>query len=104
MPETHCTWPGHPPIPLDAITEIDKSKWKKKGIAYLGYEVMDPAINGVRKSTAVLDDFVYQQEPTDRIFEAIEKRLAPAEESPVSEEAAESDEAEELKTDSTDAQ
>jgi hypothetical protein len=67
--------PGHPPVPLDAIREIDKKKWEKKGIVYLDYE-----LEGSDKSrTIVLDDFVYDQVPTDKILETIEKSIAPPE-------------------------
>ena len=31
--------PGHPPIPLDRIEELDKDKWDKKGIAYVNYRL-----------------------------------------------------------------
>jgi hypothetical protein len=71
--------PGHPPVPLSAVREIDKTKWEKKGIAYLDYELDPPPGGGGagKTGTIVLDDFVYQQQPTDRIMETIEKKLAP---------------------------
>jgi hypothetical protein len=65
--------PGHPPIPLDQIEELDKAKWDKKGIAYVNYRPSDAP----NMSSARLDDFVYQQAPTDRIVERIEKHLNP---------------------------
>lgn len=64
--------PGHPPVPLDSITEIDKRQWDRKGIAYISYELK----NG-QKGTLRLDDFVYQREPTDEIFKRIEEHVAP---------------------------
>jgi hypothetical protein len=67
--------PGHPDVPLSAITKIDKSKWDRKGIAYLDYEVA--GTGGVSNGTLKLDDFVYDRPPTDRILEAIEARLLP---------------------------
>jgi len=70
--------PGHPPVPLDAIREIDKSKWDKKGIAYLDYELAGGG-GKPKTGTITLDDFVYQQEPTDAILAAIEARVAPEE-------------------------
>lgn len=70
--------PGHPPIPLDAIREIDKSKWDKKGIAYLSYE-LEATGTSPQTGTATLDDFVYDQDPTDAILAAIEKKVAPEE-------------------------
>ena len=65
--------PGHPPVPLDAIREIDKTKFDKKGIAYLDYELEG---NG-KSGTIVMDDFVYDQNPTDKILDTIEKKIAP---------------------------
>jgi hypothetical protein len=60
--------PGHPPVPLDAITSIDKTRWERKGIAQLDYE-----LPGGAKGIVTLDDFVYQQRPTDDIFAYIER-------------------------------
>ena len=71
--------PGHPPVPLDAIRQIDKSKWDKKGIAYLDYEIESPIESQAAKGTIKLDDFVYDQNPTDAIMAAIEKTVAPEE-------------------------
>jgi hypothetical protein len=70
--------PGHPPVPLTAIREIDKTKFDKKGIAYLEYEL--ETADGVKgdSGTIVLDDFVYQQEPMDNILKTIEAKVAPA--------------------------
>lgn len=79
--------PGHPEIPVNSIQNIDRSKWDRKGIAYLYYQ---PA--GSQKLVAVkLDDFVYQRQPTDLIFEEIEKTIrllsGPAESEPSNSEA-----------------
>ena len=68
--------PGHPPVSLERIREIDKSKWDRKGIAYLTYEVPGPAAGTKRLK---LDDYIYEREPTDRILERIEAALLPAE-------------------------
>jgi hypothetical protein len=65
--------PGHPEVPLDYVTQIDKSKWDRKGIAYLDY-----ALPTGRKGRLKLDDFVYDRPPTDRILETIEARLGVA--------------------------
>jgi hypothetical protein len=62
--------PGHPDVPLSAITQIDKSKWDRKGIAWLDYELATG-----EKGRLKLDDFIYDRPPTDRILEAIEARL-----------------------------
>ena len=67
--------PGHPPVPLESIREIDKTRWDRKGIVTLAYEA--PGSGGTRRLT--LDDFVYDQKPTDAIVERIEKLLVPPE-------------------------
>lgn len=63
--------PGHPDVPFDAIRAIDKSKWDRKGIAYVEYEV------GGRAGRLRLDDFVYERQPTDKIMERVEAHVAP---------------------------
>lgn len=64
--------PGHPPVPLDSIIELDKRQWDRKGIAYITYELADG-----RRGTLKLDDFIYQREPTDQIYTRIEHHLTP---------------------------
>ncbi|HEX8324505.1 MAG TPA: hypothetical protein VF595_11410 [Tepidisphaeraceae bacterium] len=59
------TAPGHPPVPLSAVTAVDTRLWKKKGIATLQY-----AVEGKRGSI-VLDDFVYQQTPIDAMYDRV---------------------------------
>jgi hypothetical protein len=63
--------PGHPPIPLDNIRKIDKRLWERKGIAYIEYEVP----GSTERRQFKLDDFVYDRQPTDAIFEQIEKHV-----------------------------
>jgi hypothetical protein len=65
--------PGHPPVPLDAIRAIDQSKWERKGIAYIDYE-----LDG-KTATLKLDDYTYERDPTDQIHERILKTVAPEE-------------------------
>lgn len=65
--------PGHPEIPIDTVTQIDLSRWDRKGIAVLEYQH-----NG-RTSRFVLDDFVYLRKPTDEILDRIKARVAPDE-------------------------
>lgn len=64
--------PGHPPVPLDRIKTLDKSRWDRKGIAAVEYELA-----GGQSAVLSLRDMVYQRAPTDRIVEAIETHLAP---------------------------
>jgi hypothetical protein len=68
--------PGHPPVPFEMITTIDKRQWDRKGIAYIEYEV-----NG-RHGQLKLDDFVYDRPPTDRIYDAIVKFVSPPDSEP----------------------
>ena len=65
--------PGHPPVPIDAIRAIDESKWDRKGIAYIDYEV-----NGTT-GRIKLDDYAYQRTPTDQIHDRILAAVAPEE-------------------------
>lgn len=62
--------PGHPPIALDQIRRIDKTRWTRKGIAVVDYE----AANGQTRRF-VLDDWVYERQPTDQILERIEAHI-----------------------------
>lgn len=64
--------PGHPPIPLESITEVDKRLWDRKGIAFVGYELA-----GGTKGRVKLDDFVYERKPTDEIYDRIVAEVAP---------------------------
>jgi len=61
--------PGHPPVQLADIIEVDGSKWDRKGIAYITYKTAGEAAGKLR-----LDDFVYQQDPTDEIFKRIQPK------------------------------
>ncbi len=63
--------PGHPPVPFEAIVGIDKSKWERKGIA--GVDYMLEERGAVRR--LILDDFVYDQAPTDEIVKRIDAYL-----------------------------
>ena len=66
--------PGHPPVPLESITEMDKGLWDRKGIAFINYQ-----LTGGEAGQIKLDDFIYQQKPTDAIVERIEQHLRPPE-------------------------
>jgi hypothetical protein len=69
--------PGHPPVPLAAIRELDQSAWDRKGIAKVGYELPDG-----RAGKAKLDDFVYDRAPTDLIYDRVKAHLQPPAEIP----------------------
>ena len=63
--------PGHPPIPLQNVLELDKSKWDRKGIAYISYSVDGSSAN----RSAKFDDFAYEQQPLHDIVKRIEEHL-----------------------------
>lgn len=65
--------PGHPPVPADAITALDMSKWKRKGVAFIHYKLP----GATEEARLKLDDFVYDQVPTDKIVEQLEEWIAP---------------------------
>jgi hypothetical protein len=65
--------PGHEPIPVEAITVIDKSRWERKGIARIEYE------KDGKQGSLTLDNFVYQEEPTRLIVKRLEETLFPEE-------------------------
>jgi hypothetical protein len=71
--------PGHPPIAVDAITQIDKSKWERKGVATLRYQ---PAGGGSSERQFRLDDYVYERDPTDLILKRLEAGLFSEEQNP----------------------
>jgi hypothetical protein len=64
--------PGHPPIPFENITEVDRRLWQKKGIAYVHYDLGDG-----RQGRALLDDFLYEQTPIDAIYKRVEAFVDP---------------------------
>ena len=63
--------PGHPPVPLGNVREIDKSKWDRKGIAYVSYDAP-----GGKSGRLTLDDYIYERDPTDAILERVEAAVA----------------------------
>jgi hypothetical protein len=67
--------PGHGPVPLENIREIDKSKWARKGIAYIKYQAPGSSAGALRRLK--LDDYIYDRGPTDEILARIEAAVAP---------------------------
>ena len=65
------TAPGHPAIPFTAIRELDKRQWDRKGIATVKYDA-----DG-RTGSLTLDDFVYDQDPIDAIYDRVLKYVSP---------------------------
>ena len=64
--------PGHPPVDAAHLLSIDKTLWERKGIAYVDYQ-----IEGGAKGRLKLDDFVYQQAPTDQIVKRLDAYFEP---------------------------
>lgn len=56
-------------LTFDQVTQIDKKKWDKKGIAKLHYEA-----NG-REKVFTLDDFIYERPTTDEILRQAENQI-----------------------------
>lgn len=62
----HTSWGEH--APWETIREIDKTRWKSKGIAIVRYG------DGKR---ITLDDWKYDREPTTRMVAEVEQHLGP---------------------------
>jgi len=80
--------PGHPPVPLDKIQSADAEQWDRKGIAKINYDIAgSPQAAGVpadkQHGQIILDDFVYDQPPTDQIYKVIEQSLVKTVKPPV---------------------
>jgi hypothetical protein len=56
-------------IPVDQIEQIDKRKWRNKGLAKITY------LDGNRKRRFILDDMKFMRDPTDDIMFEIEQRV-----------------------------
>lgn len=65
--------PGHPPVLLSEITNVDSTLWKRKGIAALDYKTA-----AGQSGTINLDDFVYDRKPTDAIYARVAPEAAAA--------------------------
>jgi hypothetical protein len=69
------SWGQH--APWDAITGIDKARWKSKGIAVVQYREPQPP-HAERRLT--LDDWKYERDPTVALVRAVEEKLGIADE------------------------
>lgn len=56
-------------VPWDAVTGVDDSRWKAKGIAYVQYNKDGQA------GRILLDDWKFDREPTEQIFKRVQKHL-----------------------------
>jgi hypothetical protein len=55
----------------DQIEQVNKRKWRDKGIAKVTY------IDGGKRKTFVVDDFKFMRDPTDQILYELEQRIEP---------------------------
>lgn len=62
--------PGYPPIPLDTIDSLDKTRWDRKGIAFASYHLPNGKTGIVR-----LDDFIYEAHPIRDMVKCIEDSI-----------------------------
>ena len=67
--EKQLTTSWGPEFSYDQITEIDKTKWERKGITRIHYQ------NGDRSTTFAFDDFKFLREPMGQILRSIENTL-----------------------------
>lgn len=65
--------PGHPPVPIDAMTSLDRRLWDRKGIAWVEYELD----GGKARGKIRLDDFIYERPPIDAMYDRILAKLDP---------------------------
>jgi hypothetical protein len=62
--------PGYPPIPLNSIDSLDKTRWDRKGIAFASYKLPNGKTGIVR-----LDDFIYEAYPIRDMVKCIEESI-----------------------------
>lgn len=58
-------------VPFDKIISIDAVRWERKGIAHVWYDL------GSGERRVLIDDWKYDREPSDAIFERIKKNISP---------------------------
>lgn len=56
-------------IPFDQITRIDASRWDRKGIARVYYNVDDA------EKSILIDDFKFERQPTNEIFSRLKEAV-----------------------------
>lgn len=59
-------------VPYDSVTQLDKKKWRNKGIAKVKYQ------DGGATKKLVIDDFKYMRQETDAILYDLEQNIDPA--------------------------
>lgn len=56
-------------VTFDAVTRIDAARWESKGIAVIYYDA------GQGEKSLVLDDWKYEREPSDAIFDRLRENI-----------------------------
>jgi hypothetical protein len=69
--ESGLTTSGGEKIPYEAISQLNKDRWKAKGIAVASYNA------GEGEKRLVIDDWKFERDPTDEILKSIEQTLSP---------------------------
>ncbi len=57
--------PGHPPVPITAVTSIDRTLWERKSIAYINYKLPAGTAGRIK-----IDHSTY--DPIDKLFKQVE--------------------------------
>lgn len=73
--------PAYPKVPFEAITKLDKSRWQKKGIVIVHFELDE------KPGYIVLDDWKMQTEHTEHILRTIEQKTGMGQPAPTDENA-----------------
>lgn len=56
-------------VPFDKITRIDASRWERKGIAYVYYDL------GPSNGNVLIDDFKFERQAADAVFNRIKNAI-----------------------------
>jgi hypothetical protein len=67
--ETGITTSRGENVPFSDIEQLNKRKWRNKGIAKATY------MQNGRRRTLLIDDFLYERKPTDEILSLVESRI-----------------------------
>lgn len=56
-------------VPFDQITRLDATRWERKGISRVYYDT------GTGEKSVLIDDFKYEREPADAVFDRIKEAI-----------------------------
>lgn len=60
---------GNVEVPFDNVYKVDATRWENKGIAHVRYDI------GSGEKTIVIDDWKYNRELSDQIFQRLRENL-----------------------------